>query len=103
MGIWASIKNKLRRIVPVPRTYLDKKLGDMEKENKRQSKVIGDQVPGTGRTGKGTLGRLRICSDSEALSGQTWRVYSGRHQGGLGLRGRRRCGTGASRLSFLQT
>ena len=30
MGIWASIKNKLRRIVPVPRTYLDKKLGDME-------------------------------------------------------------------------
>ena len=42
MGIWASIKNKLRRIVPVPRTYLDKKLGDMEKENKRQSKVIGD-------------------------------------------------------------
>ena len=43
MGIWASIKNKLRRIVPVPRTYLDKKLGDMEKENKRQSKVIGQK------------------------------------------------------------
>ena len=66
MGIWASIKNKLRRIVPVPRTYLDKKLGDMEKENKRQSKVIGDLQ-------KASLAQTKAIEELKAFIEQEFR------------------------------
>lgn len=66
MGIWASIKNKLRRIVPVPRTYLDKKLGNMEKENKRQSKVIGELQ-------KASLAQTKAIEELKAFIEQEFR------------------------------
>lgn len=66
MGIWASIKRKLRAIVPVPRTYLDKKLSDMEKENKRQGKVIGDLQ-------KASLAQMKAIEDLKGFIEQEFR------------------------------
>ena len=40
MSLLSILKNKLRSLVPVSRTYMDNKLKELEKENKKQSKLL---------------------------------------------------------------
>lgn len=40
MSFWAVCKKKLRSVIPVSRTYMDSKLRELEKENKRQGKIL---------------------------------------------------------------
>lgn len=40
MSFWNALKQKLRSILPVSRTYMDSKLRELEKENKRQGKIL---------------------------------------------------------------
>ena len=40
MSFWNTLKQKLRSILPVSRTYMDSKLRELEKENKRQGKIL---------------------------------------------------------------
>lgn len=40
MSLLSTIKKKLRSLVPVSRTYMDNKLKELEKENKKQSKLL---------------------------------------------------------------
>lgn len=40
MSFWSAFKNKLRSLIPVSRTYMDNKVKELEKENKRQEKVL---------------------------------------------------------------
>lgn len=40
MSFWTAFKQKLRSIIPVSRTYMDNKLRELEKENKRQGKIL---------------------------------------------------------------
>lgn len=42
MSFWNSIKQKLRSLIPVSRTYMDRKLRELEKENKRQGKILDE-------------------------------------------------------------
>ena len=38
MSFWNTLKQKLRSFIPVSRTYMDNKLRELEKENRRQEK-----------------------------------------------------------------
>ena len=40
MSLLSILKKKLRSLVPVSRTYMDNKLKELEKENKKQSKLL---------------------------------------------------------------
>ena len=40
MSFWNTLKQKLRSFIPVSRTYMDNKLRELEKENKRQEKIL---------------------------------------------------------------
>ena len=40
MSFWNALKQKLRSILPVSRTYMDSKLRELEKENNRQGKIL---------------------------------------------------------------
>ena len=40
MSFWSKLKQKLRNLIPVSRTYMDNKLRELEKENKRQGKIL---------------------------------------------------------------
>ena len=40
MSLLSILKNKLRSLVPVSRTYMDNKLKELEKENRKQSKLL---------------------------------------------------------------
>ena len=40
MSFWSAFKNKLRSLIPVSRTYMDNKVKELEKENKRQEKAL---------------------------------------------------------------
>ena len=40
MSLLSILKKKLRSLVPVSRTYIDNKLKELEKENKKQSKLL---------------------------------------------------------------
>ena len=54
MSLWNTLKQKLRSILPVSRTYMDNKLQELEKENKelkarievleKENKVLRDIV-----------------------------------------------------------
>ena len=51
MSFWSAFKYKLRSLIPVSRTYMDNKVKELEKENKRQEKVLQSlekrkQIPG---------------------------------------------------------
>ena len=36
MSFWSKLKQKLWNLIPVSRAYMDNKLRELEKENKRQ-------------------------------------------------------------------
>ena len=40
MSFWNTLKQKLRSFIPVSRTYMDNKLRELEKENRRQEKIL---------------------------------------------------------------
>ena len=40
MSFWSKLKQKLRNLIPVSRAYMDNKLRELEKENKRQGKIL---------------------------------------------------------------
>ena len=40
MSFWNTLKQKFRSFIPVSRTYMDNKLRELEKENKRQEKIL---------------------------------------------------------------
>ena len=40
MSFWNTPKQKLRSFIPVSRTYMDNKLRELEKENRRQEKIL---------------------------------------------------------------
>lgn len=42
MGFWTSVKRKLKKIIPASWAYLDRKFSGLERENKRQGKILQD-------------------------------------------------------------
>lgn len=44
MSLLSILKKKLRSLVPVSRTYMDNKLKELEKENKKQSKLLQENT-----------------------------------------------------------
>ena len=58
MSFWNTLKQKLRSFIPVSRTYMDNKLRELEKENKRQEKIHRNCIAGT--TGENGLHRCSV-------------------------------------------
>ena len=102
MSFWNTLKQKLRSFIPVSRTYMDNKLRELEKENKRQEKILlelqknsqsmlelkeyvsqelhrrddwGKLAAQVKREAKDPLGRLCVCSCLETLSGSNGNVH----------------------------